>query len=200
MKKIYLDTETTGLSPGQITQISYIIEEGQAIIKRVNQYFKVESIDDGAARATGLSVEKLNFLSEGTRFEHRAHEIYTDLSDGVLVAHNAAFDTSFLQAEFQRVGLMYIPKKVLCTMKHMTDIMKIPKARGAGFKYPKLEEIMRYTGVTHNQVLGLARTIFGNYAMQEHDSRFDASALWSVCKVLEQRGVLNIEDEINITI
>ena len=59
---IYFDTETTGLCPGRIIQLSYIKEsENEAIGK--NFYFAVDYIEPSAQAVHGISVEKLKELS-----------------------------------------------------------------------------------------------------------------------------------------
>jgi len=56
--KVFLDTETTGLEPGQIAQISYIISDDDLNIQKAeNIYFKVKSMEPKAQSVHGLSIE-----------------------------------------------------------------------------------------------------------------------------------------------
>ena len=74
MRIVFLDTETTGLEPGQICQLSYIVQEGNNLIKRVNQFFKVDYVDLGATKVNGLTKDMLDTLSKGKVFADRAAE------------------------------------------------------------------------------------------------------------------------------
>jgi DNA polymerase-3 subunit epsilon len=59
-----------------------------------------------------------------------------------LVAHNLQFDHRIVWAEIIRSGRT--PRsgmEKICTMLHGTKVAKIPSARGAGYKWPKLEEL-----------------------------------------------------------
>lgn len=59
----------------------------------------------------------------------------------VVVAHNFAYDDSILNIESAVHGIPWNPKKTYCTMKATTDFCAIPKAKGYGFKWPKLQEL-----------------------------------------------------------
>ena len=43
MKKVFLDTETSGLAPGEIAQLSLIIEEETGEVRAKNYFFKIKS-------------------------------------------------------------------------------------------------------------------------------------------------------------
>src|SRR5690606_9978228 len=58
--------------------------------------------DPEALAVHGLTTE---FLSAHPRFEEVAHQFVDFVRGGELIIHNAAFDTKFLNAELQRVGL-----------------------------------------------------------------------------------------------
>ena len=89
---IYFDTETTGLYPGRIIQLSYVLEDGESV-KGKNFYFFVEWIDPSATKVHGITVEKLAELSKGKTFSDYADEIYEDFKNASLVvAHNVRFD------------------------------------------------------------------------------------------------------------
>lgn len=178
MKAVFLDCETTGLKPGQITQLSYLVVEQGQLIKRVNQYLSVDSIEDDAARVTGLTKERLNQLSFGTKFFDRSHEFYSDLFGSVIVAHNAPFDVKFLTHEFRNCNMIFEPSGVVDTMRAFKDITRIPyNGKRAGFKNPKLEEVLEYFSIKTGKVESAAKQVFGNFDLQAHDARYDATAL-----------------------
>ena len=61
---IYLDTETTGLCPGNICQLSYVLQTEKEV-KAKNFYFAVDNVEYGAYSVHGLSPEILYKLSNG---------------------------------------------------------------------------------------------------------------------------------------
>ena len=74
---IYLDTETTGLRPGQICQLSYVIQDGQQV-RGKNFFYTVDAVEYGAFMVHGFSVEKLKSLSKGKRFSDSILEVKED--------------------------------------------------------------------------------------------------------------------------
>ncbi|MGB7294981.1 MAG: 3'-5' exonuclease [Candidatus Aminicenantales bacterium] len=61
----------------------------------------------------------------------------------VLVAHNLAYDFGVIGAELVRVGkpLRFLDIPGICTMKSTTEICRLPRPGGFGFKWPTLEEL-----------------------------------------------------------
>jgi DNA polymerase-3 subunit epsilon len=107
MRQIILDTETTGL---EVQRGHRVIEIGciELVQRRrtgreYHTYLNPDrAIDEGARAVTGISDE---FLLDKPRFADVAHE-FLDFIDGAeIVAHNAAFDVGFLDAELQRAGI-----------------------------------------------------------------------------------------------
>lgn len=178
VKAVFLDCETTGLKPGQITQLSYLVVEQGKLIKRVNQYLSVDKIEDDAARVTGLTKERLDQLSFGTKFFDRRLEFYSDLYGSIIVAHNAPFDVKFLTHEFRNCNIGFQPYNVVDTMRAFKEIVKIPySGKRTGYKNPKLEEVLDYFSIKTGEVEGAAKQVFGNFDLQAHDARYDATAL-----------------------
>jgi DNA polymerase-3 subunit epsilon len=104
MREIVLDTETTGLDPGQghrIVEIGCIelvnrFPTGQAFHRYLNPE---RDVPTEAYAVHGLSYDRL-------KTEPRFAEIVTDLlaflGDAQLVAHNGGFDLTFLNAELEK--------------------------------------------------------------------------------------------------
>ncbi len=174
---LYLDTETTGLYPGNICQLSYIMQDSSGV-KAKNFYFSVDYIEAGAQAVHGLSVEKLRVLSDGKRFLDHAPEIQKDLINAQLVvSHNTAFDFMFLRAELERAGMDFCVKNSFCSMKKTTAICKLKRTNSAGYKYPKLSELTARFGIDDNEILSKTKTVFGADC-GFHDSRFDTVAVY----------------------
>jgi DNA polymerase III subunit epsilon len=103
MREIVFDTETTGLDPLQghrMVEIGCIELVNRFPTGRVfHRYFNPERDMPAEAFAVhGLSVE---FLKDKPRFAEVADELAAFIDDAALVAHNALFDLSFLNAEFE---------------------------------------------------------------------------------------------------
>jgi DNA polymerase-3 subunit epsilon len=105
LREIVFDTETTGLDPNNGDRL---IELGCVeIVNRIptgrefHRYINPErDISAEAVAVHGLTVE---FLKDKPRFRDVADEFLGFIGDAPLVAHNAAFDLSFLNAELERV-------------------------------------------------------------------------------------------------
>jgi DNA polymerase-3 subunit epsilon len=106
MRQVVLDTETTGMP---VERGHRIIEIGAVeIINRrltgrtFHHYIHPErEIDEGAQAVHGISLESL----EGKpRFAGIADELIEFLRGAELIAHNAAFDVGFLNAELARLS------------------------------------------------------------------------------------------------
>lgn len=63
----------------------------------------------------------------------------------VIVAHNIDYDNQVMRCEYARLkDTSFDPfpgKSFFCTMKATTDFCKLPKAKGNGYKWPKLHEV-----------------------------------------------------------
>ena len=106
MREIVLDTETTGLSPGEghrVCEVACVelfnhVPTGRIFHRYVNPG---RAMPEGARAVHGLTDE---FLAQHPPFEAIAEELMLFLSEGRLVAHNAEFDIAFLNAEFALLG------------------------------------------------------------------------------------------------
>jgi DNA polymerase-3 subunit epsilon len=106
MREIVIDTETTGLEPKQGHRL---IEVG--CVELVNRmptgkffhyYLNPErDVPMEAVEIHGLSAE---VLADKPRFAEIVDELLAFLGEAPLVAHNAMFDLSFLNAELERSG------------------------------------------------------------------------------------------------
>ena len=106
MRQVFLDTETTGLSAAsgdrivEIGCIEYINRRDSG--RRLHHYINPErSSHPDAVRVHGITDQ---FLANKPRFAAVAAEIADFLTGAEVIIHNAAFDCSFLDAEFARLG------------------------------------------------------------------------------------------------
>lgn len=107
MRQIILDTETTGL---EVQRGHRVIEIGcvELVQRRptgrtFHHYLNPDrAIDEGARAVTGISDQ---FLLDKPRFAEIAAEFLAFIDGAEVIAHNAAFDVGFLDAELARTGL-----------------------------------------------------------------------------------------------
>ncbi len=180
MKLLFFDTETTGVKPGSICQLSYILVDTSTKPQKTigkNIFFTVDEMEPEAERIHGFSLEKLYELSEGMYFEDLYADFINDfLEADFIIGHNVQFDIKFLKHELLGLGEFFEPNNVFCTMKYYKDICKILRPTG-DYKNPKLEEVIKHLNITDSEISETANKYFqgsGNY----HDARFDTTATY----------------------
>ncbi|MEO7335355.1 MAG: DNA polymerase III subunit epsilon [Caldimonas sp.] len=106
MRQIFLDTETTGLSPesgDRIIEIGCVEMVNRRLSGRdLHFYVNPERANhEDAFKVHGLSDE---FLADKPLFGAIAEELLEYLSGAEIIIHNASFDVSFLNQELRRIG------------------------------------------------------------------------------------------------
>lgn len=183
MKKVFLDTETTGLAPGQIAQLSMIIEEDDGSVRAKNYFFEIDYITSGAEEVCGRGVEFYKDASNGKRFADYCEEIYKELENATLIAHNLEFDENFISTEFWRQNIVFKPAGRFCTMKYFKDILNIIGKNGR-VKNPRLEELVDSFSIDKEKVRTYSEKLFGtNDTGGFHDARYDTTAMFVVFQV-----------------
>jgi DNA polymerase-3 subunit epsilon len=120
MREIIFDTETTGLDPRgghRLVEIGCIeLVDRRETGRSFHGYFHPERDMPIEAEAVhGLSI---GFLSDKPRFAERAGELIDFLGDAPLVAHNAAFDFGFVNAELARAKMAALSlDRMICTVQ-----------------------------------------------------------------------------------
>jgi DNA polymerase-3 subunit epsilon len=106
MRQIFLDTETTGLSPesgDRIIEIGCVELVNRRLTGRTLHFYvnpeRRNSVD--AFKVHGLSDE---FLADKPLFAQIADELIDFVRGAEVIIHNAAFDIGFLDVELGRVG------------------------------------------------------------------------------------------------
>src|ERR1035437_1150387 len=119
MRKIVLDTETTGLDPKKghrIIEIAAIELEGRKVSKRhFHHYLDPErEVDEEAARVHGFTWD---MLKGRAHFAEIAVRFVEFVEGAELMAHNAPFDMSFINNERGLLGLPALQNPVVDTLK-----------------------------------------------------------------------------------
>ena len=109
MRQIFLDTETTGFNANVAQNPDRMVEIG--CVELVNRKLTGNNLhfylnperdsEEGALRVYGLTTE---FLSDKPKFAAIAQQLIDYVAGAEVIAHNAPFDLSFLDAELVRAG------------------------------------------------------------------------------------------------
>ena len=131
MREIVFDTETTGLSHSsgdRMVEIGCIeLVNRNETGRTFHAYFHPDrDMPIEAERVHGLSI---GFLSDKPRFHEGVEELLEFLGDAPLVAHNAAFDFGFLNAELTLCG------RSIVAMERMIDTLAMARSRHPGAKH-----------------------------------------------------------------
>lgn len=154
MRSVLLDTETTGLDPllgHRVIEIAAIelrndLPSGLFFHRFINPRRPVP------AEATAINGITDADLAEAPDFAAIAPELLAFLAGDPIIAHNAAFDFSFLDAEFGLIGLPYLDRA------RMIDSLALAKSRFPGLPN-SLDALCRRFAVdlsqrgTHNALL-----------------------------------------------
>jgi len=116
MRRIVLDTETTGLEPSaghRIIEIACLELVGRRSTGRhFHRYLNPgRAIDIAATQVHGITLED---LQDKPRFEDVCDEFLDFVSGSELLIHNAAFDVAFIDMELSRIGRP--PLASVCTV------------------------------------------------------------------------------------
>ncbi len=123
-RKIFLDTETTGLNPRfcRIVEIAAIeVDENDQPVASFHEYLNPKQDVGDTFRIHGLSNA---FLADKKTFAEVAQSFIDFIKGAEIFAHNMLFDKSFLDAELSRAGF-----KPLITYGTLTDTLKIAKSK-----------------------------------------------------------------------
>lgn len=119
MRKIILDTETSGLNPKEDRIIEIACLELINDIPTGNIYHKFFSpgnirISPEAEKVHGLSN---NFLSKYGLFDNQVDEVLDFLEDSPIIMHNVSFDLSMINSSLERLRLPKLSeKRCVCTL------------------------------------------------------------------------------------
>ena len=111
-----IDFETTGISPqhdARATEIAIVLLEGQRVVARYDSLMRTGAwIPPFITQLTGITNA---MVAAAPPAEDVMREAARFVGDAPMVAHNAAFDRKFWQAELARAGLP-APHAFACTV------------------------------------------------------------------------------------
>ena len=165
MSEIFLDTETTGLSPNdkhKIVEIACIETNDLTPTKKI--FHKVinpqRDVPDGAYKIHGFSTE---FLKDKETFDKVAVEFLDFIKDKKIIIHNASFDLGFLNYELKLIRKNEIKKD------NVIDSLEVARSKFPGTSN-SLDALCRRFGIDlsrrikHNALLDceLLREVYIN--------------------------------------
>ena len=154
VRRVVLDTETTGLEPSEghrIIEIGCVEMLGRRVTTNdYHQYLQPDrEIDEEAIKVHGITLE---FLADKPRFANVLDVFMAYIKGAELIIHNAPFDIGFLNHELQLAG-----SKWGCIEDHCTILDSLVMARN---RYPgqrnSLDALCRRLDVknTHRKLHG----------------------------------------------
>ena len=154
MRQIVLDTETTGLEPGQGDRVIEVaaVELMNLLPTGATFHQLIDPERDIPAEATRVHGFTSADLAGKPRFADIAQEMLDFLADAPIIAHNAPFDFGFLDAELLRCG------KPKLDRSRMIDSLMLAKERYPGMPN-SLDALCRRLNVdnsmrtSHNAIL-----------------------------------------------
>ena len=163
MRRVVVDTETTGLEPAQghrvIEAAALELIDRRLTGAAFHHYFDPErEIDEGAARVHGLTYAD---LASRPKFAEFADDLLAFLDGAELIIHNAPFDLGFLDSELVRCD-----RPPLSGRQPVVDTLELARRRHPGQRN-SLEALCTRYGVDDSR-----RTV--------HGARLDAELLAEV--------------------
>lgn len=129
-RQLIMDTETTGLDPREdrIIEVGIVELVGRKFTgQKLHVYINPQrSMSDEVIAVHGISEA---FLADKPTFEQVAQQIYDFMAGSEVIAHNAGFDISFLEMEFNKAGLTDFSQSIT-----ITDTLALAKQQYPGQK------------------------------------------------------------------
>lgn len=151
----FMDTETTGFpskdlpadhpNQAQICQLgSMVMNDSRRVVAEFNVLIKPNgwSIPSHVSAIHGITTQMCEDYGVPLRDAMLIYDAHIRMSQKVVI-HNVQFDNRMICMAYEQLGLPaagFIKKDKFCTMEATTEICKLPKARGTGYKWPKLTE------------------------------------------------------------
>lgn len=145
---IFFDTETTGTNHmvDVITELAYIVTEKNTNLIQRDNYIQIDDNQEyspEAEKITGITREFLK--TNGLPKEQVIKEFYNYLFEKkktLLIAHNMAFDSSFVASEFARLGLQWKHQvDMLDTLTVYKDFAPYPHKLSDAIDFFKLKDV-----------------------------------------------------------
>ncbi|AIL33053.1 DNA polymerase III subunit epsilon [Basilea psittacipulmonis] len=146
MRRIFLDTETTGFEHKEGDRLIELgcveMQDRELTGHNLHMYFNVDrESNPDALKVHGITKE---FLSDKPKFEEKVDEIIDYLKGAELIIHNASFDVGFLNAELARLN----KPKIEEIAGKITDSLALAREKYPG-KRNSLDNLCERLGVSN---------------------------------------------------
>lgn len=131
---VVIDVETTGMSAtqGRMTEIAcVVVRDGEVRHSFSSLMNPRQFIPSFIENLTGITNAMVVNAPEESEVLHEVHKLL-HLPNAVFVAHNAAFDVSFVREGLNRHGLELPTEQVLCTCKLANRLLPKTKKKNLG--------------------------------------------------------------------
>ena len=186
---LFFDTETNGFQGSSVLSFSgykviFKLNDGKVsykILEKIDRYYyPKEEYNDGAIKVNGLNESTITSRRKDATYPKyfKSDNYIEELCKGVdkFVAHNIKFDESFMPIKIKN-------DSKFCTMLANTNVLKLEhknptyirngRAYGNSYKWPKLEECVKYYGIESNSEM-------------LHNSLYDVEMLFKVFMKMAQ--------------
>ena len=178
MKYLVMDSENNGLfnwelpadAPGQprIASLACILLNDELEVTLQKEFLIKPDGWEMTKEATAVNGLTTEFLQEHGSPVRECLEFYSEkILEGYIVAtYNSRHDCKQMRGELRRAGMddLFEETPNICLMRASTDICKVPKKTGKGWKFPKLSEACAFFKIEpeptpHNAMEGAIRAM-----------------------------------------
>jgi DNA polymerase-3 subunit epsilon len=118
LRYVVFDTETTGLEPGHTLQLAFVVVRGDGkVIDEFSTYIKRRFWRPGRLGAHHVHGITRRHLRSGMPMAAALERLEQACDEALPVAHNAAFDLTFLRRESSRLGRPLRLEPALCSLR-----------------------------------------------------------------------------------
>jgi len=172
---VVFDTETTGLEPGHTLQLAFVVVQNNGeVVDKFSTYIKRRFWRPGRLGAHHVHGITRRHLRSGMPIAAALERLEQACSGALPVAHNAAFDLTFLRTESSRLGRPLHLERTLCSLR-LSRSLDPQRARRH-----KLANLVEHYGLE---------------AIPTHDALADATATAALLPhLLRERGASRLGD------
>ncbi len=159
-----VDLETTGLSARdcRILEIGLVVRSGSRTVRRFETLVDIQApVPAGIVALTGIDDAQLLGAPPEAQALERFARVLAETRVDVLIAHNARFDRSFLEAAWDRHGLAPALPPFLCSIKLARRLLRAPSySLGALVAQLGIPEALRHRALGDAEMtVGLLREL-----------------------------------------
>lgn len=172
---VVFDLETTGFSPAanEIIEIGAVRVKGRKILEEFHSFVKpVEDIPQNITVLTDITNE---MVADADPADIVVPKFIEFAGDAVMVAHNSAFDMSFMKMNASRLGIPFENRDV--------DTLYLSRVLLPELKRHRLDSLAKHFGINQE-----------HHHRADDDARTTATILLKFFDIMEEAGIDNVND------